>query len=163
MAEAKEKGYSEPDPRIDLSGLDVLRKLVILTREAGYEVEKSDVEATPFIPAELFEGSIEAFWEKLPELDEAFEARRRELEAQGRRLRYVARMEGGRMTVGLVDVDSSHPFYRLEGSTNIILLTTRRSREYPMQIQGYGAGAEVTAAGVFANIISTANTANSDR
>lgn len=163
VAEAKEKGYSEPDPRIDLSGLDVLRKLVILTREAGYEVEKSDVEATPFIPAELFEGSIEAFWEKLPALDEAFEARRRELEAQGRRLRYVARMEGGRMTVGLVDVDSSHPFYRLEGSTNIILLTTRRYREYPMQIQGYGAGAEVTAAGVFANIISTANTANSDR
>ena len=163
VAEAKEKGYSEPDPRIDLSGLDVLRKLVILTREAGYEVEKSDVEATPFIPAELFEGSIEAFWEKLPALDEAFEARRRELEVQGRRLRYVARMEGGRMTVGLVDVDSSHPFYRLEGSTNIILLTTRRYREYPMQIQGYGAGAEVTAAGVFANIISTANTANSDR
>lgn len=163
VKEAQEKGYSEPDPRIDLSGLDVLRKLVILTREAGYEVEQADVDAEPFIPSYLFEGSAEEFMRRLPELDADFERMRRDMEAQGKRLRYVASMTDGKMRVGLAGVDRNHPFYRLEGSTNIILITTRRYREYPMQIQGYGAGAEVTAAGVFANIISAANLANPDR
>ncbi|MCM1077352.1 MAG: bifunctional aspartate kinase/homoserine dehydrogenase I [Bacteroides sp.] len=154
---AKELGYSEPDPRIDLSGQDVVRKLVILTREAGYKAEQSDVEKHLFIPSELFEGSLDQFWSRLPELDAEFEARRKVLEAEGKRWRFVARMEKGQMSVGLEAVDSRHPFYGLEGSNNIVLLTTERYREYPMLIQGYGAGAEVTAAGVFANIMSTAN------
>lgn len=154
---AKEMGYSEPDPRIDLSGQDVIRKLVILTREGGYKAEQSEVEKHLFIPTELFEGSLDDFWHRLPELDEDFEARRKVLESEGKRWRFVARMEMGKMSVGLEAVDSRHPFYGLEGSNNIVLLTTERYREYPMLIQGYGAGAEVTAAGVFANIMSTVN------
>lgn len=155
VREARDLGFSEPDPRIDLSGQDVVRKLVILTREAGYRGEQEDVEKHLFIPAELFEGSLEEFWSRLPELDAEFELMRRELESEERRWRFVARMEDGRMSVGLETVDRRHPFYNLEGSNNIVLLTTERYHEYPMLIQGYGAGAAVTAAGVFANIISS--------
>ena len=154
---AKEQGYSEPDPRIDLSGTDVVRKLVILTREAGYKVEQQDVEKHLFVPDSYFEGSVEDFWAKLPALDADFEARRQQLEANGKRWRFVATMEHGKTNVSLKEVDRNHPFYNLEGSNNIVLLTTERYKEYPMQIQGYGAGASVTAAGVFANIMSIAN------
>ncbi len=154
---AKEQGYSEPDPRIDLSGKDVVRKLVILTREAGYKVEQEDVEKHLFIPDRLFGGSIDDFWRELPSLDAEFEQKRKELEAEHKRWRFVARMDRGRTSVSLEAVSANHPFYSLEGSNNIILLTTERYREYPMLIQGYGAGAEVTAAGVFANIMSIAN------
>lgn len=154
---AKEQGYSEPDPRIDLSGKDVIRKLVILAREAGYKVEKTDVEAHLFIPDEFFEGSIEEFWKNLPQLDADFEARRKQLDAEGKRWRFVATFDHGKLSVALKEVDSTHPFYNLQGSNNIVALTTERYREYPMLIQGYGAGASVTAAGVFANIMSIAN------
>ena len=154
---AKEQGYSEPDPRIDLSGKDVIRKLVILAREAGYKVEKTDVEAHLFIPDEFFEGSIEEFWKNLPKLDADFEARRKQLDAEGKRWRFVATFDHGKLSVALKVVDSTHPFYNLQGSNNIVALTTERYREYPMLIQGYGAGASVTAAGVFANIMSIAN------
>ena len=154
---AKEQGYSEPDPRIDLSGTDVIRKLVILTREAGYKVEQTDVEKHLFVPESYFDGSVEDFWKKLPELDADFESRRKVLESEGKRWRFVATMEGGKTRVALQAVDASHPFYNLAGSNNIVLLTTERYKEYPMQIQGYGAGAGVTAAGVFANIMSIAN------
>ena len=154
---AKEQGYSEPDPRIDLSGKDVIRKLVILTREAGYKVEQDDVEKHLFVPDEYFVGSVDDFWEKLPALDADFEKRRAVLENENKRWRFVAKMEGGRTSVSLQEVGSTHPFYNLEGSNNIVLLTTERYKEYPMQIQGYGAGASVTAAGVFANIMSIAN------
>ena len=154
---AKEQGYSEPDPRIDLSGTDVVRKLVILTREAGYEVEQADVEKYLFVPNEYFEGSVDDFWKRLPELDADFETRRQKLETEGKRWRFVATMENGKTNVALKEVDINHPFYRLEGSNNIVLLTTERYKEYPMLIQGYGAGASVTAAGVFANIMSIAN------
>ena len=154
---AKEQGYSEPDPRIDLSGTDVVRKLVILAREAGYRVEQEDVEKHLFVPEEYFQGSLEDFWKNLPALDADFEARRKKLEAEGKRWRFVATMDGGKVNVALKAVDRNHPFYNLEGSNNIVLLTTERYKEYPMQIQGYGAGASVTAAGVFANIMSIAN------
>ncbi|MCI7342147.1 MAG: ACT domain-containing protein, partial [Prevotella sp.] len=154
---AKEQGYSEPDPRIDLSGTDVIRKLVILTREAGYKIEQEDVEKNLFIPNDFFEGSLDSFWQKLPTLDEDFENKRQKLEQEGKRWRFVATMEGGKANVSLKAVDRNHPFYNLEGSNNIVLLTTERYKEYPMQIQGYGAGASVTAAGVFANIMSIAN------
>ena len=154
---AKEKGYSEPDPRIDLCGKDVIRKLVILAREAGYKVEQDDVEKHLFMPDAFFEGSIEEFWKNLPSLDADFETRRQELEKEHKRWRFVAKMDGGKCTVSLEAVSQHHPFYGLEGSNNIVLLTTERYREYPMLIQGYGAGAGVTAAGVFANIMSIAN------
>ncbi len=154
---AKEQRYSEPDPRIDLSGTDVIRKLVILTREAGYKVEQDDVEKHLFVPDSYFEGSIDDFWNRLPELDADFEARRKVLEAEGKRWRFVATMENGKTNVALKEVPMGHPFYGLEGSNNIVMLTTERYKEYPMLIQGYGAGAAVTAAGVFANIMSIAN------
>ena len=154
---AKEKGYSEPDPRIDLSGKDVIRKLVILAREAGYVLEQEDVEKHLFIPQQMFEGTLDDFWEQVETLDDDFERRRRELEKQRKRWRFVARLDEGKASVQLCEVDYWHPFYNLEGSNNIILLTTERYKEYPMMIQGYGAGAAVTAAGVFADIMSIAN------
>ncbi len=161
---AKEQRYSEPDPRIDLSGTDVIRKLVILTREAGYKVEQDDVEKHLFVPDSYFEGSIDDFWKRLPELDADFEARRKVLESENKRWRFVATMEADennpssfKTSVALKEVPYGHPFYGLEGSNNIVLLTTERYKEYPMLIQGYGAGAAVTAAGVFANIMSIAN------
>lgn len=162
VKQAKELGYAEPDPRIDLSGKDVIRKLVILTREAGYKIEQEDVEKNLFVPDEYFDGSVEDFWTKLPALDAEFEAKRKELEAEGCRWRFVARMEAledGKVkaSVGLNKIPSNHSFYELEGSNNIVTLTTARYKEYPMLIQGYGAGASVTAAGVFANIMSIAN------
>lgn len=154
---AKEQGYSEPDPRIDLSGTDVIRKLVILTREAGYKVEQRDVEKFLFVPDEYFEGSVEDFWKKLPALDVNFESQRKELEAEGKHWRFVATMDHGKTSVALKAVGKDHPFFNLQGSNNIVLLTTERYKEFPMLIQGYGAGASVTAAGVFANIMSIAN------
>ena len=154
---AKEKGYSEPDPRIDLSGKDVIRKLVILAREAGYSIEQEDVEANLFIPQELFDGSIENFWAELPKLDAKFEEDRKQLVAEKMHWRFIAKYENGKGSVSLSKVDERHPFYHLEGSNNIILLTTERYKEYPMLIQGYGAGAGVTAAGVFADIMRIAN------
>ena len=154
---AKEQGYSEPDPRIDLSGTDVVRKLVILAREAGYKVEQSDVEKHLFIPDSYFSGSLEDFWKNLPKLDTDFEERRKQMETKGLRWRFVATFDHGKTSVALQTVDRNHPFYNLEGSNNIVSLTTERYKEYPMLIQGYGAGASVTAAGVFANIMSIAN------
>jgi aspartokinase/homoserine dehydrogenase 1 len=154
---AQEARYSEPDPRIDLSGKDVIRKLVILAREAGYPLEQEEVEKHLFVPDAFFQGSLEEFWKQLPSLDADFEARRRTLESEHKRWRFVAKLEEGKGSVSLQEVDSKHPFYDLEGSNNIILLTTERYKEYPMLIQGYGAGADVTAAGVFADIMSIAN------
>lgn len=154
---AKAAGYSEPDPRIDLSGKDVIRKLVILVREAGYCVEQVDVDAQLFIPERLFSGDVEQFWRDLPSLDADFEARRSQIESEGKRWRFVAKFEDGKASVSLAEIPQGHPFYSLEGSNNIVMLTTERYREYPMLIQGYGAGASVTAAGVFADIMSIAN------
>lgn len=154
---AQEKGYSEPDPRIDLCGKDVIRKLVILAREAGYAIEQENVTANLFIPQELFDGTLENFWAKLPQLDEQFENERKQLVAEKKHWRFIARYENGKGSVALSKVDERHPFYHLEGSNNIILLTTERYKEYPMLIQGYGAGASVTAAGVFADIMRIAN------
>lgn len=154
---AKEAGYSEPDPRLDLSGKDVIRKIVILAREAGYHVEQSDVVCSPIIPSKLFEGLEQEFWEKLPSVDADFEERRKRLHAENKQWRFVAELNGGNLSVGLRECPETHPFYVLSDSNNIVLITTERYRQYPMLIQGYGAGAEVTAAGVFANIMSIAN------
>ena len=154
---AKEQGFSEPDPRVDLSGTDVIRKLVILSREAGYEVNMEDVEANLFIPKSFFDCSLEEFWAKLPQLDEKFEVERKRLQAEGKRWRFVAVNDRGKCSISLREVPMQHSFYVLDGSNNIILLTTERYKKHPMLIQGYGAGADVTAAGVFADIMSIAN------
>ncbi len=154
---AKEAGYSEPDPRVDLSGKDVVRKLVILAREAGYKVEQDDVKKNLFIPEKYFDGSVDDFFKNIVEIDADFELKRIDAAKNDEHFRFVASLENGNTEVGLQKVNSSHPFYALEGSNNVILLTTERYKEYPMEIKGYGAGAEVTAAGVFADIIGIAN------
>jgi len=154
---AKEARFAEPDPRIDLSGTDVIRKLVILAREAGYRVEQEDVKKNLFIPDSFFKGTLDDFWKNLPTLDKEFEEKRKLLETKQMKYRFVATMDNGDCSVGLQAVASTHPFYDLEGSNNIIMITTERYKEYPMIIKGYGAGASVTAAGVFADIISIAN------
>ena len=154
---SKEAGYSEPDPRIDLSGKDVIRKLVILAREAGYHIEQADVETNLFIPEKYFEGNMDEFWKTISSLDAEFESKRQKLVAEGKKWRFVATMDQGHCNVGLKEIDHLHPFYDLQGSNNIILITTERYNEFPMMIKGYGAGAGVTAAGVFSDIISIAN------
>lgn len=154
---AAEAGYAEPDPRVDLSGIDVMRKLVILARESGYRAELDDVSLNPLLPDELFRSSIDDFYRALPDESERMEQLRRKAEDEGKRLRFIATLDCGKLSVGLREVDASHPFYNLEGSNNVILITTQRYREYPMVIKGYGAGADVTAAGVFADIYSIAN------
>lgn len=157
ITRAMNEGYSEPDPRIDLSGKDVVRKLVILAREAGYRLEQDDVEKNLFIPDEFFEGSVEDFFKAVKTLDDDFETRRSEAQATNRHFRFVARFDTSSASVSLESVSTDHPFYNLEGSNNVISLTTSRYHEHPIIIKGYGAGAEVTAAGVFADIISIAN------
>lgn len=154
---AQEAGYCEPDPRLDLNGSDMVRKLVILAREAGYPIEQQEVRRNLFILEDYFTGTPEEFMEKIIALDAPFEKERQKIAAQGKRFRYVATLDHGKAEIGLQAVDNKHPFYRLEGSNNVILLTTERYKEYPMEIKGYGAGAAVTAAGVFADIISIAN------
>ena len=149
--------FAEPDPRVDLSGLDVIRKLVILSREAGAIVNQEEVKKTLFVPQKYFDGSLEEFWQAIPEMDPSFEERREKLAKEGKRLRFVASYDHGQCEVGLREVEQGHPFYDLEGSNNIIMITTERYNEYPMVIKGYGAGASVTAAGVFSDIISIAN------
>ena len=156
VAMAQEEGYSEPDPRIDLSGKDVIRKLVILAREAGYEVSQEDVEVHPLLPQKLFEGTLDEFWKNLPSLDAEFEKRRQKLEQEHKAWRYVAKYADGHACVSLEEFSKDHSFYVLEGANNIVMLTTERYHKYPMLIQGYGAGASVTAAGVFADIMSLA-------
>lgn len=157
IRQAKELGYSEPDPRIDLSGIDVVRKLIILAREAGYPLEQKDIQIESFLPRECFEGSLDDFWTKVAEFDAEFETKRQELEEKGLKWRFIASLDCGVGKVGLQAVDVLHPAYPLEGSNNILLLTTERYNEAPMVIRGYGAGADVTAAGVFADIIRVAH------
>ncbi len=149
--------FAEPDPRVDLSGLDVTRKLVILSREAGAQINQSDVVKNLFVPQKYFDGTLDEFWMTISEMDHSFEERRKELAKEEKRLRFVASYDHGHCEVGLREVGQGHPFYDLEGSNNIIMITTERYNEYPMVIKGYGAGASVTAAGVFSDIISIAN------
>jgi aspartokinase/homoserine dehydrogenase 1 len=154
---ARDAGFSEPDPRVDLSGKDVVRKLLILSREAGYALEEEDVRVEKFIPESLFEGSMDDFWNGVKSLDAQFENERDKLAAENKKWRFIATFEKNNSKVELKAVTQNSPFFDLEGSNNIILLTTERYNEYPLQIKGYGAGADVTAAGVFADIIRIAN------
>ena len=157
IRKAREKGYSEPDPRTDLSGTDVVRKILILAREAGYNIEKEDVDVRKFLPDECFEGDLNDFYSKVEKLDRKFERQRLELKKSGKKWRFVATIDQGKARVELISVDKNHPSYDLDGSNNIILLTTERYHELPMVIKGYGAGADVTAAGVFADLMRVVN------
>jgi aspartokinase/homoserine dehydrogenase 1 len=154
---AREKGYSEPDPRVDLSGTDVVRKILILAREAGYSIEKDDVTVIKFLPDDCFTGDLNEFFEKVKRHDPEFEVKRKELLKQNKKWRFFATLDKGKARVELLTVGAEHPSFNLEGSNNIILITTNRYHELPMVIKGYGAGAEVTAAGVFADLMRVVN------
>lgn len=157
IRKAREKGYSEPDPRVDLSGTDVVRKIMILGREAGYSIEKSDVQVNKFLPDECFEGDLNDFFEKVKKYDSQFEEKRKKLSGQNKKWRFFATLDRGKAKVELLTIGEDHPSYNLEGSNNIILFTTDRYKELPMVIKGYGAGAEVTAAGVFSDLMRVVN------
>ena len=154
---AKDQGYAEPDPRIDLSGVDVARKLLILVRESGYQFDMKDIKINTFIPEKYFEGSVADFWKNIPEMDAEFEVNRKKLAAEGLFWRFVAKFEDGKAEIGLQKIGANHPFADLQGSNNLVMFNTERYHEFPMIIKGYGAGAVVTAAGVFADIIRVSN------
>ncbi len=155
---AKESGYTEPDPRDDLSGMDVARKLTILARELGQKIEIGDFPVQSLVPAALQDCSLEDFLDKLPEHDEEIEALYKESVAQGKQLRYVAGLDAnGNASVGLDAVDAQHPFCNINLTDNIVQFETERYSANPLVVQGPGAGPEVTAAGVFADLLRLAN------
>jgi len=154
VKEAKEKGYTEPDPRDDLNGMDVARKILILAREAGWDLELSDINVEDLVPQSCRgEMPIDTFFSELTKHDKDFETLRQQAADRNEKLRYMAVLDNGKVAIQLKSVDNQHPFYSLSGSDNIILFTTERYHERPMVIRGPGAGADVTAAGVFADII----------
>lgn len=158
VKDAQEKGFTEPDPTIDLSGKDVGNKILILARELGYPLSIEDVVIKPFLPADILgEKNRDTFWKKLEAYDDEMEAFRSRLEGDGKKLRVFAKLENNRLSVSLDAFDKAHPFFSAKGSDNVILFTTYRYQQQPLMIKGPGAGAEVTAAGVFADIIRVAN------
>ena len=158
VREAKELGYTEPDPRVDLNGIDVRRKLIILARETGLTMEASEVEIQNILPPSCQEAdTIDAFFEAIEAADDYFDNLRKEAESQSKTLRMIAKLDNGKASIGLEAVGPTHPFYSLSGSDNMIVFTTERYKERPLVVRGPGAGAEVTAAGVFAEIIKIGN------
>ena len=154
VKQAQLEGYTEPDPRIDLSGVDVKRKIVILVRESGYKMELDEVEVKSFLPDSCFAvDSVDDFYEELIKKEAEFKAMLAEANAKGEKLRIVGAFDGKKARVEMQSVGADHPFYNLQGKDNIVVLYTDRYAEQPMVIQGAGAGAAVTAAGVFADII----------
>lgn len=157
VSQAKEEGYTEPDPRIDLSGIDVARKILILARESGYPIEIEDIENHTFLPKESLETpSVESFIESLETHAVHFNQLYMAAKEEDKRLKYVATFKEGKASVGLQQIPKEHPFYNLEGKDNIVLFYTERYPDYPLLIKGAGAGAAVTASGIFADIIRTA-------
>lgn len=156
--EAQKRGFTEPDPRVDLSGMDVARKLLILARESGLPLEMKEIKVEQILPDACMKAkTIDKFYEELEKANDFFEKRRATAEKKNKVLRFIARLENGKASIVLDEVDASHPFYNLSGSDNIISFTTERYKERPLVIKGPGAGAEVTAAGVFAEIIAIGN------
>ena len=157
VKQAQDEGYTEPDPRLDLSGTDVMRKIMILAREAGNVIEMEDITNNVFLPASCNEGSVADFYGAMEKEEAAFKKLLDAAVAEGKKLKFVASYENGKASVGLQHVGPSHDFYHLYGKDNIVLFYTDRYPEQPLVIKGAGAGAEVTASGVFADIIRAAN------
>ena len=158
VKEAQQKGYTEPDPREDLNGMDVARKILILSREVGLTLEPEDVEIQNILPQQCLEApDVESFFQTLESIDDEMEAKRKKAAEEGCKLRFIAILEDGKASVQLQEVGETHPFYSLSGSDNIISYHTARYKERPLVVKGPGAGAEVTAAGVFAEVISISN------
>jgi aspartokinase/homoserine dehydrogenase 1 len=154
VKQAQERGYTEPDPRDDLRGTDFMRKMLILARDAGYELEAADVEIESMLPKScLGAETVDDFYKSLLVENDFFERMKKQAENGKQVLRYIGKLENGKVKIGLQMVDETHPFYALSGSDNIISFITDRYKERPMVVKGPGAGAEVTAAGVFADIV----------
>lgn len=154
VKQAQELGYTEPDPRDDLGGIDFMRKMLILARDAGYPVEAEDVDLGSILPpACLKAASVNAFYEELQRENDYFEAMKQKAEDENKVIRYIGKLENGKVSIAIQFVDENHPFYALSGSDNIISFTTERYKERPLVVKGPGAGAEVTAAGVFADLV----------
>ncbi|UOB17234.1 bifunctional aspartate kinase/homoserine dehydrogenase I [Abyssalbus ytuae] len=158
VKQAQDEGYTEPDPKIDLSGVDVMRKILILARESGYEIDIDEIENESFLPQESLETkSVEDFYKSLTENKSHFDNLYKEAASNDCRLKYVAQFENGKAKVGLQQIPKDHPFYNLEGKDNIVLFYTDRYTDQPLIIKGAGAGADVTASGIFADIIRIGN------
>lgn len=156
VRQAQIEGYTEPDPRLDLGGTDVMRKIMILAREAGQTIEMSDIDNDPFLPASCFEGSVEDFYKEMEKQEPHFQQLYQQAAAKGCKLKFVATYQQGKAAVGLQHIPADSDFYHLYGKDNLVLFYTERYPEQPMVIKGAGAGAEVTASGVFADIIRVA-------
>tara|TARA_R110002124_G_scaffold183735_5_gene351206 strand:+ start:15143 stop:17578 length:2436 start_codon:yes stop_codon:yes gene_type:complete len=154
IKKAKELGYTEPDPRLDLFGSDVKRKILILIRESGYQFEYDDIQLESFIPQSCLDASsLEDFYDKVEQEENHFKSLYENAQKNNARLKVVATFKDGKGSVKLEEIDSTHPFYNLEGKDNIVLFYTNRYKEQPMVIKGAGAGAEVTASGIFADVL----------
>jgi aspartokinase/homoserine dehydrogenase 1 len=157
VRQAQEEGYTEPDPRLDLGGTDVMRKIMILAREAGEKLEMEDIENNSFMPPSCMKGSVEDFYKEMARQEDHFKQLYEQAEKSGKKLKFVARYENGKAAVGLQHVDPKSDFFHLYGKDNVVLFYTNRYSEQPLVIKGAGAGAEVTASGVFADIVRVAH------
>ena len=153
VKQAQDEGYTEPDPRLDLSGTDVMRKIMILVRETGESIEMEDVENNSFLPASCMQGTVDDFYKELPKHEAHFKNLYTEAANAGNKLKFVAKYENGKASVGLQHIDPNHDLYHLYGKDNVVLFYTNRYIEQPLVVKGAGAGAEVTASGVFSDII----------
>lgn len=158
VKQAQDEGYTEPDPRLDLGGTDVMRKILILAREAGYKMEMEDIQNNVFLPESCMKGDVAAFYIELEKHEPHFRKLYEEAKAKGCKLKFVAKLENGKASVGLQHIPSTSDFFHLYGKDNVVLFYTRRYPEQPLVVKGAGAGADVTASGVFADIIRTAIT-----
>jgi aspartokinase/homoserine dehydrogenase 1 len=156
VKQAQDEGYTEPDPRLDLSGTDVMRKIMILAREAGEQLEMNEIANNSFMPESCMTGSVEHFYEQMEKEEAHFQLLYKAAVAAGKKLKFVAQYQDGRASVGLQHIDPQHDLYHLYGKDNVVLFYTNRYVEQPLVVKGAGAGAEVTASGVFADIIRAA-------
>jgi len=155
VKQAQDEGYTEPDPRLDLSGKDVMRKIMILSREVGEKMEMEDIVNNSFMPVECMQGSVADFYQSMEKHEAHFKSLYEEAAATGKKLKFVAKYDHGKAAVGLQHIDPQHDFYHLYGKDNIVLFYTDRYVDQPLVIKGAGAGADITASGVFADIIRT--------
>jgi len=153
VKQAQDEGYTEPDPRLDLSGTDVMRKIMILARESGAQLEMENINNDSFLPESCLHGSVEDFYKAMAKEEAHFNRIYKEAVSKGAKLKFIARYDNGKASVGLRHIDPQHDFYHLYGKDNAVLFYTDRYKEQPMVIKGAGAGAEVTASGVFADIL----------
>jgi aspartokinase/homoserine dehydrogenase 1 len=156
VKQAQDEGYTEPDPRLDLGGTDVMRKIMILAREAGQKIEMEDISNNAFLPASCFNGSVADFYVEMGKQEDHFKKLYEAAAAEGCKLKFVASFENGKAKVGLQHIQPSSDFYHLYGKDNLVLFYSMRYPELPLVIKGAGAGADVTASGVFADIIRAA-------